>query len=125
MFYKTIEPFTIKIENGILIGTYNVGFADIELAEKAYKARIETTNNKSYPTLIDMRSLVSYSKEAKEFLSSAAAYKDISAGVLLVQTVFQKIAANFYLYGHKCPIPTKIFTEERAAIKWLEQFKEK
>lgn len=61
-------------------------------------------------------------KEASSFLSSEEVLKHCSGLAILSKTLGEKITANFFINFNKPSKPTKFFSTEEEAIKWLKQF---
>jgi hypothetical protein len=117
-----VEPVYIYIENGIIIGKYNLEYVDINHAKNIVFKRKEIAKGKPYPILSDIRSVIAFDKDSKEYFATEESYHNVIAGALLVKSVYQKIVGNFYLYLNKQRIPTKVFTEQPEALKWLGQY---
>jgi hypothetical protein len=68
--------------------------------------------------------LVSTTRDAREYASSAESIEGVLAGAILTDTSFNAFIANFFIKVTRPRIPTRIFTREEDALKWLEQFKQ-
>jgi hypothetical protein len=41
---------------------------------------------------------------------------------IIVKSIFTRAMAELFMRFHKPPYPTRVFTDERAALDWLAQF---
>lgn len=111
------------ITNGILHCTYKkMDEVNLEIAKIGAKVRIEYSNNVSYPCLFDIRLLGSMTKEARDYLADKG-NELVIASALLVESTIIRVIANFFITVNKPKNPTRIFTNENEAIKWLEKYK--
>jgi hypothetical protein len=115
---------TEEIADGVVIGRFLIDQVNLKIAKDALKERLSLTNGRSYPTLVDIRLISNFNNETKAFLATKETSTDMKAGALLVKSVYQKIAGNFFIFLSRPPIPARLFTEEAAAIDWLQQFKD-
>ncbi len=114
------------LENGILYATFlkNV-VIDLIAAKKIFEDRIAAFGNKEFPSLVDSTSVKSITKEARDFLSSDEAREGVKATAILVSGYLSSTIANFFLRVtvKKPKVPTRIFSDKRKAIAWLQQYK--
>jgi hypothetical protein len=69
------------------------------------------------PVLVDMRHLAKADRPAREHFSSPEA--EATAVALLVASSVSKVVANFVIGFQRMPVPTRMFTDEAAAVSWL------
>jgi len=122
------EYMHYELIDGILICTYQSGLEiTLDVAKNIVRNRLNFTENKSYPVLLNDKGLVSVDKSAREYFASEEGIKGVTAAALVANTVFNTFLGNFFIKVTviKPPVPTRLFTNEVKAIKWLEQFKEK
>jgi hypothetical protein len=119
-----VTPYIIlEIIDGILHGTYLPGAViTIDLAKEIVAQRLEYCEGVSYPGLATGEGLKGFDKDAREYLSIAGG-QGVLAGALLVYSVYTKFLGDFFLKVHPAKIPSKIFTNRKEALSWLEQFK--
>ena len=117
------EFIKIESEEGIIIGTLKVDTLDIDLAKKIVALRLDVTEKKDYPTLINMRSTKKFSKEARDFLASEKGAERVIAAALVIDSMLTATLANFFLKVNKPMVATKLFTNEEEAMKWLNTTK--
>ena len=80
-------------------------------------------NGKKMPVLNIGGKLTNVSTEAREFVASAVYSKDfVAAEAYVVNSITQRITANFYLKVNKPKVPTAFFNDEKSAVKWLRKF---
>jgi hypothetical protein len=119
------EFVRFEVNDGILKGTFKEGLVSLEIAKKIVAERLNFSNGKSYPLLITDVGLKSIKGEAREYLSTDEAIKGLKASAMVANNMFAKHLANFFVKISviKPKIPTKIFSNEKDALIWLEQFK--
>ena len=64
----------------------------------------------------------SVKKEIRDYLSSEALLPICKASALLVNSGISKTVGNFFLTFSQPSYPTKIFTNEKKALEWLQSF---
>jgi hypothetical protein len=85
-------------------------------------AIIRVGGGKDFPILIDA-ALYSFPDEnARKFLASNDSKSHALAEAYVIYSLSQKMVAKFYLNFHKPKRPTKIFSNEVDAVKWLSTF---
>lgn len=107
---ELLEPQIIKVcmTDGI----------DIELkdAQEMIHAASQLANGKTYVTLFDASKTGTISKEARD--AFAVSPKRIAAAIL-TDSLANKLVGNFFIKSHKPLYPTRIFSNEKEALKWL------
>lgn len=74
------------------------------------------------PVLVDMRYLSKAERPAREHFTGPEA--KATAVALLVASAVSKVVANFIIGLQRMPVPTRMFTEETAALAWLGTHRE-
>jgi hypothetical protein len=70
--------------------------------------------------LIDIRDMLFVDSKTREY--AAAQYRPHVAGTaILMDSKFTSYFANIFLKFNKPKVPTRLFTEEHAAIAWLKE----
>ncbi|GAB3199865.1 hypothetical protein GCM10027293_19750 [Pontibacter aydingkolensis] len=111
------------IVDGILHFRYkNIENLDLEVAKQCVKDRLEFTGEKDYPCLIDAITIKHFTKEARDYFANEG-NKGIIASAILSSSTVIKMMANFYVMVNKPVNPTRLFTEKKSALEWLEQYK--
>lgn len=97
---------------------------DMETAIAMTKAGDEWNGTELCANLVDMRDMLYVNSTVRDF--GAAQYRPHVAGsALLIESVFGKYFANLFMKLSKPKVPTKLFTDENAAIEWLKEQMEK
>ncbi len=122
--YFCNEFVEMWVENGIL-HIVHVPFATItlEIAEINVAARLEIAEGKTLPILADVRSAKTMTKEARQYLSTGDGVKGISAGAFLIKTQIEVLLTNAWLALYPMQVPTRLFTDKKDALGWLEKYK--
>lgn len=94
---------------------------DLEDAREAVAVTWELAGGERCGVLVDMRGIVSESREAREYFMSEEVGEKISAVALLVASPVSKVIANFLLRLGKHYSPTKMFTSSERARAWLAE----
>lgn len=119
------DEVRIELEGGILLAKWKSSFADLNAAQLAVKHRLECTNFASFPMLLDAKELKNITKPARDFLASEKGCQGIIAGAFLINSSLGRIIGNFFIQINKPLRPTKIFTNEIKAKKWLSKYVKK
>ena len=93
----------------------------LDAAKEIISDAIRFASNKTYPVLTDIRNMPSHYKDVREYFANEGS-KHVCANAILVSNPLSRILANFFLSINKPVAPTKLFTEEEKAAKWLEMF---
>ena len=118
------EYTKIWIKDGILYSIYFPNLKiTLDIAKKCVHDRIEFTKGISYPMLADIRNIRSTDKDARDYLSKGESTLFIEAGAFVIKTQIEKILGNMFIKVSKPIVPAKLFTEEKAALQWLQQFR--
>jgi hypothetical protein len=111
---------TFLNEDGIAITRVRED-AEITIAEA--KANTETiirlTQGRTCPILVDTRMIKSISNEAREHFAMRGRVAHVNSIALLIQSPVSRIIGNFYISLNKPAVPTRLFTDESAALLWL------
>ncbi|WP_037350404.1 DUF7793 family protein [Saprospira grandis] len=113
-------------QTGILVqrlgqGAYLEAEDSLEWIEAAYQIR----GSQPLYFLADMRGLRGQSKEARRISGERDPRLNIAAGAGLINNGASKILGNFMLSLNKISHPIRLFTNEREAVKWLLEIREK
>ncbi|MES2138791.1 MAG: hypothetical protein V4511_03730 [Bacteroidota bacterium] len=113
----------IWIEEGILYCIYaNDLDVDIETVKSVVTSRIDFSKGVSYPVLIDVKGIRSFTKEARDYAGKEGA-KLIKASAIIVDSALTKTLLNLFLLINNPNVPIKLFTDEKEAKEWLQHFK--
>lgn len=113
----------IELYHSILVATWQNISIDTNIAKDAVKSRLEVSSGISYPVLINIKSVIKVTKEARDFLASEEGCRGVTASAIVVNSALTSMIGNFFIRVSKPLVPTRLFTDENAAIKWLSAFK--
>ncbi|MES2590782.1 MAG: hypothetical protein V4608_02770 [Bacteroidota bacterium] len=116
------EYLKIELESGILIGTFKSESVDIDIAHTITNFRLEIQSGRNYPIISNIKAIKNISKEARDFMASEEGCEGVIAAALLIDSSIGQIIGNFFIKINKPLRPTKIFTDESSAQKWLAKF---
>lgn len=88
-------------------------------SEEALAATAAVSGGRRARVLVDSRGLRYQSREAREHFVSEEAARVSSRVALLVGSPVSRVIGNFFLRSSAHRTPTRLFTDERAAIEWL------
>jgi hypothetical protein len=111
------------IRNSILFFEYKPNVVvDLIAAQRIVADRIQIQNEKAYPVFCDIRGVVDSNKAARDYLAQSGSVLTKAVGLVTHRSVSQ-IITSFYLKIGKPSVPTKLFTDESAALAFLEAYK--
>jgi hypothetical protein len=93
----------------------------LELMEKVHQLRLALCRERC-ALLVYAESVASAEYEAQQFASREDVAPLVDAMAIIVKSVFTRAMAELFMRFHKPPYPTRIFTDERAALEWLRQY---
>jgi hypothetical protein len=95
---------------------------EIELADARFdfEEAAKLVDYKKLPVLADTSNVSNSSKEVRDFYASKEMAENISAMAVIVSSLSTRIVGNFFINTSKPHFPTKLFTNEAAAITWLK-----
>lgn len=117
------EYATIIIrDDGILQIIYEDKLLSKEEVSYVFKAQRQHSPWEISPILAMGKSFSNLDNDARQYLSSEEVMKHCSALAIIAKSLGEKIAANFFITFSKPARPTKFFSNEEDAIKWLLNF---
>lgn len=85
---------------------------------KAVTEAIRATGHDSVPLYVDMRGMAKFERSAREhFVSDPGGVKVVA---LVAGSPVTKMMANFFIGMRRLPVPIQMFTDEVAAVTWLQ-----
>lgn len=129
---KSLKTYNSDInfdDRGFLRIAFNDTEDEIEFDE--IKQQVDAcyilTEGRPIPVLIDVRNgRKNLSPEARSYAGKNNPYKHLKlAEALLINSFPQRLMANFFMKFNKHHHPSKVFTREEAAVKWLLEFVKK
>lgn len=91
-------------------------------ARKMVQIAKNINHQRKLPVLADLTEARSMSRDARKYFSSSEAEKYAVALALITDSVVGSVIGNFFLRINNPPYPVRLFSEEKAAIKWLKSF---
>jgi hypothetical protein len=85
----------------------------------------EWGNGRKFPNLIIMPEFENIPFEVRQYTAGEERSRYTIADAFVISSIAMQIIGNFYLQFHKPVAPTRIFNNEKAAIEWLKQQKER
>jgi hypothetical protein len=112
------------ISNGILFAEYKPGLVmNVEIAKQMVHDRLKISDGISRPMLLDGRNFVSMDRATMKYYKTKEVIQCVTAAAFLTGNALTSLAGNIFLTLEKPLIPTKLFTDEKKALEWLEKFK--
>lgn len=119
MVRTRICTFTLD-ERGFVRARLDEGsFMELEDAREALVATWQTAGEQRRPVLVDMSRIKGESRAARQHFGSDDAATKYSAVALLVASPVSRVVGTFFLRLVEHKAPTRLFTDETAAIDWL------
>ena len=72
--------------------------------------------------LVDMTAISEISKEARDYFANERTASIQRATALLTSSPVSRVIGNFFMGLNKPISPTRLFTDPRGAIKWLQTY---
>ncbi|MDF2448662.1 MAG: hypothetical protein K0R26_1166 [Bacteroidota bacterium] len=116
---------SLELVNGILIASYLCETIDLEAAKSIVQYRLQQFGDKDYPAIIKSSNVKQVTKEARNYFATAESCQKINICAILAKSVLTNVIVNFILHINKPPIPVKLFSDEKIAMKWLIKNKPK
>lgn len=123
-FVETSTVF-MEIRNNILyIIVKEDADIDLEAVKEAFEQRKKLQGNEPILVLVDNRKLWQLTKDANRY-SASKEVADLSKAmaVLTDTSLATRMITNFFVRLNKEYTPTKLFKNEKKALKWLNSFK--
>lgn len=94
----------------------------LEDAKENIEAVRALANGRRVPVLVDITEVKGADREARAYLASEEVATVQSAAALIVGSPISKLVGNFFIGLNKTKFPTRLFTNEKRAMKWLNTF---
>lgn len=109
------NPIIIKME------AYENEFFEEDDIKEIRRANLELSDNKPFFVLLDTSTgYFNVSPEGNTLLASKEYAQLRKATAIIAKSFATKLAGNFFIRFNKPPTPTRLFTDEAEAIKWLK-----
>lgn len=96
---------------------------NIQVAKDIINDRRKISNGITMPFLLDVTNLLCVDAQARRYMAGDEACEFLSAGALYTNNKLLAFLGNAWILLDKPLIPAKVFSNESAAIRWLEPFK--
>jgi len=108
---------------GIIHTSYNEGMEEtLAEAQASVRAALPLFGGTRHPVLVDLRALKSQTRDARSFYGSPEVTRNTTALALLVSSRVSMVIANFFISVTKSAVPSRMFTDEAAAVDWLKGY---
>ncbi len=94
----------------------------LEKIKEIYDQSQLLAENAKVLALIDGSSDYDMSDEAKKYAAGEEALKNRVATAIVTNSITNRLMINLYIKFYKPLVPTKMFSDKDAAIKWLKTF---
>ena len=110
------------IHNEILFFKYKPNVViNLIAAQRIVADRIQLQNELAYPIFCDIRGIVDSDKAARDYLAQSGSILTKAVSLVGHQSISLSMT-SFYLKICKPSVPTKLFTDESAALVFLEKY---
>lgn len=111
-----------EIKDNILYFRYKpADNIDLAAAKIIVRDRLAVQKGKSYPVLCYLDALKNVDKDARDYLAVEGSQL-VKAVAIIIASTAKIIMTNFYLSVNKPLVPTKMFSNETDAKKYLEPY---
>ena len=93
-----------------------------EMIDEGIKKRNELFGYKNHLLFADIRGAKTFTREARARLSQKDGGNSVTAVAIMINSKTHMLMYNFFSSIYKPPSPTKLFTDEKEAYKWLSKF---
>jgi hypothetical protein len=112
------------IESGILVLVYKRRLVmTIDVAKKIVEDRIKVSDGISRPLLLDGRNFLSTDRETMRYYKTNEVVRFVTSSAFITGSNLGWLAGNIFLALEKPLVPTKLFTDRKKALEWLEKYK--
>lgn len=112
------------IENGILFLVYKRRLVmTLDVAKKIVEDRLKVSNGISRPMFLDGRNFLSTNRETMRYYKTKEVVRFVTGSAFLSGNYLGWLAGNIFLALEKPLVPTKLFTDAKKALEWLERYK--
>lgn len=115
------EYVSFELRDGILFGRYKVTKLNLAIAQSGTAFRIEVMEGKKVPAVADISVIKEIDKDARQFISSPEAGKDLSALAIIIKNPVSRIIWNFQVKFNPPEYLLRFFSNEEEAIQWIKK----
>lgn len=111
------------INDGIMYSRFKPS-AEVTLSDAKEAAKLATTiaAGAMYPLVVDLREAQSLTSDARAFFASDEIGNTTTAVGIFVASQLSRVLGNFFLNFNASQIPTRLFTDRKAAETWARQY---
>ena len=102
----------VKVKDGA-----NVGITEAREVSQAVQSY---GMDKEFSLLVDARGVKTMSKEARDFLSLKDRPSPVVKMAIIIGSPLSRVVGNFYIGLNRTRVPSKLYTQEAEALKWLK-----
>jgi hypothetical protein len=114
---------TATLEAGLIRVVYRPGMDVTPDDAKEDLAAIEKlAGGRKTPLLVDLRSVRSVARDARNHFAGEDAERMVHAVAFLVDSSISKVIGNFFIGLNKPPYAAQLFTSEEPALEWCKGF---
>ncbi|MDP3145434.1 MAG: hypothetical protein Q8N66_08535 [Bacteroidota bacterium] len=124
VFYKEYDGYSLKLRRDGIMHLHFIlaGKIDIEKYKEIINNVGEILEYKKAPFLISTEPFEIINDEIRDFVATEEGAPYSVADAILSDGIGFTLLANFYIRMKKPLRPTKLFTNEAEALKWLNKF---
>jgi hypothetical protein len=93
-------------------------------ARQTMAAYLKINKGKRRPLLVDTKTMKSLAREARKYYAGEEAASVACAVAIIVGTPVSRVLGNFYIGLSNPRLPSRLFTSEDEALKWLQTYLE-
>jgi hypothetical protein len=115
----------LHYKNEVMYVTFNGAIITLPAAKEfIHVLNTEFAEQLPVQILADIAKLKTPEKAARDYWATKEAEQVIKSLAILAKSILAKIAGNLFLSINRPSVPTKMFTDEVAALGWLAQIKQ-
>jgi hypothetical protein len=114
--FSKVEPGVVRI---IYKDDSRVTMAE---ARENLQATVQVAGGVRSPVFIDIRAVSTIDRESRQYFAGDEAALVNSATAMLVGSPISRVIGNFFIGLNRPAWPVHVFSEEAAAMTWLEGF---
>jgi hypothetical protein len=91
----------------------------LSVAQQAYEKQLAVSRDEQRPVLIFGQSVMALEDDVAEFVAGNEVKSLTKAAAILTKSFVEEQMGNMYLMFNAPPFPTRLFTSESVALRWL------
>ena len=88
------------------------------------RAMKSLVKGRRYPVLADMRLFKGVDREVRAYYAGPETTGVVSAVAIIVRSLAQRVMGNWFITWNKPQFPSRLFTSQDEAMKWLDGFRQ-